>query len=134
MWILFLIFSLLAGAVTILFIILAVMKKKHAILGLCISGGILLLSMGGFFISAGFAAFNSFVNAANEMSDDEYYDDDYYDVDLGDNKLIDDYSDDDTTNEIEASKKSFQGGEGKIAAGTYKIETISQLENTLSLK
>lgn len=80
--------------------------------------------MGAFSISVGFAAFNAAINAANEMSDDDYYEDDYYDDnyyedDFDDSQFIDE--EDETAAETYTNEKNIKGGKDAISTGTYKV-------------
>lgn len=99
MWILFLVLTLLAGISTITFVVLLILKKKHAVLGLSISGGALIIVGIGFFISSGIALFNQIPTEPTEVN-----------IDLDD----DDY-------ELDEEPDVPEGGEGMIKAGTYKI-------------
>lgn len=120
----------LSGISTIVFFILLVLKKKRAVLGLSISGGVLLIS----FVVSGIIGFVAFLNWANSIEEypGEYYEEDsVYDVeDYEDeyNEEVDEETEnvsdkEDTPAENVLASTLKLEKDDEIVAGHYKVGT-----------
>lgn len=123
---LFLILLFLSGISTVVFLILFFMKKKHAVIGLSISGGILLFSLVASVISGSV----SFLNWANTI-DENIYEDDYPDELYEEESLTTDEDFDEEFDELMNDMEAFEekevalslklDGKDKVETGNYKV-------------